>query len=211
MRPRVLVADDHPLVLEGIRKVLEPVADLVGVASDGRELVAAAVEQQPDVVVLDISMPRMSGIEAARRLAKWTPQVKVIFVTMHGDPAYVAQALRTGASGYVLKRSAAPELVTAIQEVMKGRSYVSPALRLAASPRALSRRGPAVPPNLTVRQREVLQLVAEGQTAKEIGAALGVSAKTAEFHKAAIMAKLGLRTVAELTKYAVRHRLTEPE
>jgi DNA-binding NarL/FixJ family response regulator len=203
------VADDHPLVLEGIRNALGTQVELLGAVEDGRALIAAAQQQQPDVVLLDISMPGMGGIEAARQLKKKAPDAKVIFVTMHGDPGYVREALRVGADGYVLKRSAVSELVTAIEEVLKGNTYVSPAVLAYTSQPWPSQVRPAK--KLTTRQREVLQLISEGRTAKQIGAALGVSQKTAEFHKSAIMAKLGLRTIADLTKYAVRHRLTEKE
>jgi DNA-binding NarL/FixJ family response regulator len=203
------MADDHTLVLEGLKRILEADFDLVGMAENGRDLVRLAEELKPDVVLVDISMPLLNGIDAARQLLKHTSQAKVIFVTMHADADYVAEAFRSGASGYLLKRSAASELVTAIQEVMKGRYYVTPLVTREAlrplfgeppEPRKLSS-------TLTSRQREVLQLVAEGSSVKQIASLLRVSAKTVEFHKSALMDRLGIHTTAELTRYAIEHGL----
>jgi DNA-binding NarL/FixJ family response regulator len=208
-KTRLLIADDHTLVLEGLKRILESDFDLVGMAENGRELLRLAEEFKPDVVLVDISMPLLNGIDAAKQLLKLTPQPKVIFVTMHADSDYVAEAFRAGASGYLLKRSAATELVTAIQEVMKGRYYVTPLVTREAlsplfggapEPRRLSS-------TLTSRQREVLQLVAEGRSVKEIASILQVSAKTVEFHKSALMDRLGIHTTAELTRYAIEHGL----
>src|SRR6266852_3674002 len=209
MRARLLLADDHTLLLEGIRLMLEPEFELVGSVEDGQQLLAAARTTRPDVILLDISMPVLNGIDAAHQLRKLLPSAKLIFLTMHADPDYVAEAFRAGAAGYLLKRSAASELVSAIQEVMKGRYYVTPLVtREALSPlfggaqehRKLSS-------TLTSRQREVLQLVAEGSSVKEIAAILKVSAKTLTFHKSALMDKLGIHTTAELTRYAIEHGL----
>jgi DNA-binding NarL/FixJ family response regulator len=206
---RLLIADDHMLVLEGLKRILEADFELVGMAENGRELLRLSEELKPDVVLVDISMPMLNGIDATRQLLKHSPNAKVIFVTMHADSDYVAEAFRAGASGYLLKRSAASELVSAIQEVMKGRYYVTPLVtREALSPlfggaqehRKLSS-------TLTSRQREVLQLVAEGSSVKEIAAILKVSAKTVEFHKSALMDRLGIHTTAELTRYAIEHGL----
>ena len=206
---RLLIADDHMLVLEGLKRILEADFDLVGMAENGRELLRLSEELKPDVILVDISMPMLNGIDATRQLLKHSPHAKVIFVTMHADSDYVAEAFRAGASGYLLKRSAASELVSAIQEVMKGRYYVTPLVtREALSPlfggapehRKLSS-------TLTSRQREVLQLVAEGSSVKEIAAILKVSAKTVEFHKSALMDRLGIHTTAELTRYAIEHGL----
>ena len=210
-RPRLLLADDHTLVLEGFRKLLESEFELVGAVEDGRALVAAAQKLRPDVILLDISMPLLNGIEAARQLKKLVPDTKLVFLTMHADPAYVTEAFRVGASGYLLKRSAASELVSAIHEVLKGRSYVTP---LATKDMLDTFLGRAPAPGrlsseLTPRQREVLQLVAEGHSAKEIAAILSVSVKTIEFHKARLMRQLSLRGTAELTKYAVQHGIVE--
>jgi len=206
---RLLIADDHTLVLEGLKRILETDFELVGMAENGRQLLRMAEELKPDVVLVDISMPLLNGIDATRQLLKQTPQSKVIFVTMHADSDYVAEAFRAGASGYLLKRSAASELVTAIHEVLKGRYYVTPLVTREAltplfggapEPRSLSS-------SLTSRQREVLQLVAEGRSVKEIAAILLVSAKTVEFHKSALMDRLGIHTTAELTRYAIEHGL----
>lgn len=205
-RPRILLADDHTLVLEGIKKLLETHFDLAGAAENGRELVAAAARLRPDVILLDISMPLLNGLEAARQIRKAWPLARLIFLTMHADPTYVSEALRAGASGYVLKRSAASELVRAIQEVLKGRSYVTPLLSATAQAQVRSRLRRGQPSGeLTARQREVLQLIAEGHSIKEMAAILHISPKTVEFHKACLTQKLGLRTTAELTRYAIQH------
>jgi DNA-binding NarL/FixJ family response regulator len=211
-RIRVLLADDHTLVLEGLKRILAADFDLVGTVEDGRALLSAAERLAPDVVLLDISMPLLNGLEAARQLKKTLPELKLIFLTMHSEKSYVVEAFRAGASGYLLKRSAASELVSAIQEVMKGRFFLTPLVTKdvlhtfqdpAEKTKMLSRRRP--PGELTRRQREVLQLVAEGRANKEIAEILDISIKTVEFHKAGIMEKLGMYTTAELTKYALQH------
>jgi DNA-binding NarL/FixJ family response regulator len=206
-RTRVLLGDDHTIIMEGVRRILEPHFDVVGAVGDGRALVAAAQQLHPDLVVADISMPLLNGIEAARLLQKSNPEIKIIFLTMHPDPTYAAEAFRMGASGYVLKSSAADELVTAIQEAIRGRVYVTPLVagnvmhQLMQEPQAPEKLSSA----LTQRQREVLQLVAEGRSAKEIAEILKVSPRTVEFHKYRIMEALGMHTTAELTQYAIRH------
>lgn len=208
-RPRLLLVDDHTLVLEGLRKLLEPHCELVETAEDGRTLLRKAPQVKPDLVLLDISMPSLNGIDAARRLRELLPETKIIFLTMHADPAYVTEAFRAGASGYLLKRSAASELVNAVNEVLKGRSYVTPLVAEGMLTSML--RSPdgsvTVPAGLSPRQREILQLVAEGHTSKEIAGLLNVSVKTVEYHKARLMERLGLRSTAELTRYAIRHGL----
>ena len=201
--PRVLLADDHVLVAEGIGLLLESHFEFLGTVENGRELLRAAAELRPDVVLLDISMPILNGLEAARQLKDALPSVRIVFLTMHADTTYLREALNAGAQGYVLKRAAASELVQAIKTVMNGSIYITPSLGNPADGDGNSR-GEA----LTPRQREVLQLVAEGYSAKEIGGLLGISVKTAEFHKAGIMQKLRIRTVAELTKYAMEHGIT---
>jgi len=212
-RPRVLLGDDHTLVLDGFRKLLEDQCEIVGVAEDGRTLVRMAQELGPDIVTLDISMPHLNGVDAAKKLKKILPRTKLIFVTMHADPAYVNEAFKAGASGYLLKRSAGSELRQAIQSVMEGQCYVTP---LVAKGLVQSVITGGKPPDLkdkslTGRQREVLQLVAEGLTVKEIASALNLSPKTVEFHKSQIMALLDLHTTAELTKYALVHGLLASE
>jgi DNA-binding NarL/FixJ family response regulator len=207
MRPRLLLADDHTLLLDGIRVLLEPEFNLVGCVEDGQALLTAARDSRPDVILLDISMPVLNGIDAAHQLRKTLPSAKLIFVTMHADADFVTEAFRAGAAGYVLKRSAATELLTAIREVLRGNHYVSPlvtrnALDLFMS---ASKTGSKFGDRLTTRQREVLQLVAEGRSRKEIATALKISVKTVEFHKAALMRELNLRTVADFTLYAIEH------
>jgi DNA-binding NarL/FixJ family response regulator len=207
--PRVLLADDHTLVLEGFRRLLEEHCELLGTAEDGRALIQAAERLQPDLILLDISMPRLNGIDAARMLKKQRPDVKLIFVTMHADPSYVNEAFKAGASGYLLKRSAAQELIQAIQAVMKGDYYVTPLITKDVISAFLTTGRPRIPAadDLTSRQREILQLVAEGFSAKEIAGQLKLSHRTIEFHKAKIMEVLDLHTTADLVKYAVAHGL----
>jgi len=206
-RARVLLADDHRIVAEGLRSLLESEFELVDIVEDGRTLVARAQELFPDVIVADITMPLLNGIEAVRQLKKADVPAKVIFLTMHQDVTYAAKAFELGASGFVLKHSAPSELVTAIREALAGRTYVTPLiageLMQAYRDGAGQRQDPAAA--LTPRQREVLQLFAEGRSAKEVATILRISPRTAEFHKASIMRMLGLRTTAELAQYAVRH------
>jgi DNA-binding NarL/FixJ family response regulator len=208
-RIRVLLADDHTVVLEGLRRVLEPECEIVGTVTDGRALVAVAEKVKPDVVVADISMPLLNGIDAMRQIRKTARNVKVVFLTMHADVSYAAQALAAGGSGFVLKTSAAEELLFAISEAMKGRRFVTPALSSQVS-QALAKRGSQGGENggtLTARQREVLQLVAEGKTLKDIAGILHVSPRTVEFHKYRMTEELGLRSTGELTQYAIKHGL----
>ena len=206
-RPRILLGDDHAIILDGLRRILDPHFDIAGSAEDGRALVAAAEKLRPDIVVADISMPLLNGIEATRQIRKAYPQTKVIFLTMHPDATYATEAFRAGASGYVLKNSAASELVTAIQEVLKGRTYLTPRVAKEAIESWVQAPGQREAPSasLTPRQREILQLVAEGKSAKEIATILNISPRTVEFHKYRIMEVLGLRTTAELTQYALKH------
>ena len=209
-RPRVLLADDHTLVADGLQRILEPECEVVGAVEDGRSLLAAAEELKPDIILLDISMPLLNGVDAARRLHDIVPSAKVIFVTMHADATYVTGAFRAGASGYVLKRCASMELVNAVHEVLKGRTYVTPLIRkdvLGELPGWPLGSGEASG-ELTDRQREVVQLVAEGHPVKEIAVILNISSKTVAFHKANAMRRLGIRSTAELTKYALEHGIT---
>ena len=213
MRPRLLLADDHTLLLEGIRLMLEPEFDLVGSVEDGQALLAAAKTLKPDIILLDISMPVLNGIDAARRLRKLLPSAKLIFLTMHADSDYVAEAFRAGAMGYLLKRAAASELITAIRDSTEGQSLCEPARDperpglLISSPKP----GGKFSDRLTPRQREVLQLVAEGRSRKEIAAILNISVKTVEFHKATLMRKLNLQTAADFTRYAIEHGIITAE
>ncbi|MBS0160812.1 MAG: response regulator transcription factor [Nitrospira sp.] len=208
--PRVLLADDHTLVLEGFRRIVEQRCEVVGAVEDGRALLEAAVRLRPDLILLDISMPFLNGVDAGRQIKKLLPDVKLIFVTMHADPAYVSEAFKAGASAYLLKRSAARELDQAIEAVLKGQYFVTSLLTREIVTGLSSEEGGMFSQrqDLTPRQREVLQLIAEGRTIKEIAALLNISPKTVEFHKAQIIFHLNLRTTAELTKYALAHGLT---
>jgi DNA-binding NarL/FixJ family response regulator len=205
-RPRVLLADDHRVVAEGLRGLLEPGFEVVAIVSDGRELLAAAKKLDPDVVILDISMPSLNGIEAAAQMRRARSRAKVIFLTMHGEVSYAARCVQAGACGFVLKHSAASELITAIQEALRGGTYITPQVAgdLVASLRRGERTGADPLGKLTPRQREVLQLVAEGRSAKEIATLLHISRRTAEFHKARLMDVLGLQTTTELIQCAIR-------
>ena len=212
-KPRLLLADDHTILVEGLKALLAPELDVVATAGDGRAVLEAAKEYQPDIVLLDISMPGLNGIEAARRLKQSNPDAKLIVLTMHGDLSFVRAAFEAGASGYVLKQSAATELVTALREVDTGRRYISSLIleRLGTETLTFLRRPAKLSGDLTSRQREVLQLLAEGRVRKEIAEILGVSVKTVEFHKQKITEKLGLHTDAELTAYAIRHGIASAE
>ncbi len=205
-QPRVLLADDHAMVLAGLRKILEPEYDLVGTAGDGRELLELAASLKPDVVVVDISMPLLNGLDAVRQLKKTDSSVKVVFLTMHADVDFATEAFRAGASGYLLKHSAVEELPKAINEALQGRVYITPLVAKGVLSSLMD--SPAPTPSqgvdLTSRQREVLQLVAEGRTIKEIAGILNVSPRTVEFHKTNLVKVLGVRTTAELTRYAVK-------
>jgi DNA-binding NarL/FixJ family response regulator len=203
-RPRLLMADDHTLVLEGIRKLLETEFDLVGVADNGYSLLREAERLKPDVILLDISMPLLNGIEACRQLVKSMPEAKVIFLTMHADVVYVEEALRAGGVGYMLKRSAVTELSLAIHSVLRGQRYVTPLIDWKESRHRSDQANAA---GLTQRQREVLQLVAEGCPNKEIASKLHVSEKTVDYHKSCIKRVLKLNSTAELTQFAIKHRI----
>ena len=208
-KPRILLADDHTLFVEALQKVLEPEFELVGSVGDGRALLEAAPRLKPDAILLDLSMPLLNGIDAAHQLRRLVPDSKLVFLSMHGDPTYVTEAFRAGASGYVLKRANATELVLAVRSALRGQLYVSPLLAKGVLDPLLHRRAPisSAQAALTLRQREVLQLVAEGRSLKEIASILCVSVKTVEFHKTRIARQLGLHTTADLTKYAVTHGL----
>jgi DNA-binding NarL/FixJ family response regulator len=203
-RPRVLLADDHTLVLEGLSKLLQREFDLVGTASSGPEAVEMAATLQPDVVLMDISLPGMSGIDATRQLHERAPNVKVVAVTMHNSPMYLRESMKAGMAGYVLKQSAASELSTAVQTVMRNERYVTPALTEGGSRNTSEGEGV-----LTSRQRQVLKLIADGCIAKEIAARLGISVRTAEFHRVSIMQKLNLHTTAQLTRFALENGVIE--
>jgi DNA-binding NarL/FixJ family response regulator len=210
-RPRLLLADDHRIVVEGLRSILAVEYDLVGIVDDGRELVEAAKRLEPDVIVADIAMPQLNGLEAIAQLRKEGCQAKVVFLTMHKDATYAARALAVGASGFVLKHSASTELLTAIRAALSGTTYVTQEIaeRLERSTKTVSSSVRA--PSLTPRQREVLQLFAEGRSAREVAKLLHISTRTAENHKARIMDLLGLATTADLVQYALRHGIIAAE
>jgi DNA-binding NarL/FixJ family response regulator len=207
---RVLIADDHQIVAEGLRSLLEPEFELVGIVADGREMLTAAQSLSPDVIVLDVTMPSLNGIEAAIQLRATGSQARIIFLTMHREATYAARALATGAAGFVLKHSAASELVTAIREAVQGRTYVTPVIAAELLQQYRGGDGPSATPfeQLTPRQREVLQLVAEGRSAKEIAHLLHISPRTAEFHKARLMEVLGATSTVDLVRLALHHGLT---
>jgi DNA-binding NarL/FixJ family response regulator len=209
MRPRLVLADDHTLMIEGMRRLLASHAEIVGSARDGRTLLKVVQEVKPDIVLLDISMPLLNGIDAARQIKRLSPNTKLIFLTMHADRDYVIEAFRAGASGYLLKSSAEEELIGALSTVLRGRPYVTHELPeefqdLPLKRSTLRAEGPA---GLSSREREVLQLVAEGRSAKEIATILYLSVKTVEYHKYRLMKKLGLHSAAELATYAVQKTL----
>jgi DNA-binding NarL/FixJ family response regulator len=207
--PSILLADDHPIVAEGLQRLLEGRFEFIGRVSDGRALVEAAKRTMPAVIVVDICMPLLNGLDAVRLLKKEGVRSKVIFLTMHSDSNLVAEAFHAGASAYLLKQSAGEELTEAIEQVLAGRSYITPLIANdVISFLVNSERQPSKSPvELTIRQREVLQLIAEGKTMKEVASLLGISARTAETHKYEMMEALGVQTTAELIRYAVKINL----
>jgi len=210
-RPRVLLADDHLLVAEALKSLLEADFELVGVVEDGRALVEAAKKLHPEVIVADITMPHLNGIDALVQLRQAGDDVPVVFLTMHRDVTFARRALEAGAAGFVLKHSASDELVAAIRAALKGETYLSP--QIAGEILAAMQKGPDQPADpvasLTPRQREVLQLLAEGRSAKEIASGLGISVRTVEFHKYQMMETLGVHTNAELVHFALKQGLVE--
>jgi DNA-binding NarL/FixJ family response regulator len=211
---RVLLADDHALVRAGMRSLLRdiPGVEVVGEAADGAEALAVAARERPDAVLLDIAMKGMSGLEAAARFREQLPGVKVIILSMHASEEYVLQALRAGAAAYLIKDSATAELELALKSVMRGETYLSPAISRQVVEGYVRRMGAgAAEDPLTPRQREVLKGIAEGRTTKEIAFALGLSVKTVETHRAQVMERLGIRDVAGLVRYAMRTGLVPPE
>jgi DNA-binding NarL/FixJ family response regulator len=202
-RPRILLADDHTLLLDAFRALLEPEFEVVGTATDGRMLIEEFSRLQPDVVVVDVGMPLLNGLDAGRQLKSLRRSIKLIYLTMNPEPDLAREALRLGASGYVLKSSAASELKQAIQEALKGRSYITPLITQDVVGLLLEHRDR--PRELTARQREVLQLLAEGRSMKEVASILDVTPRTVAFHKYRMMEQLHLKTSAELVQYAVKH------
>jgi DNA-binding NarL/FixJ family response regulator len=207
-RPRVLLADDHRLVRKAFAQLLEGSCNVVGSVGDGRALVALAPEVRPDIVVIDIAVPLVSGLDAARQLKRLMPEVKLIFLTVSEDPDLAAEAFRAGASGYLLKNSAASELLQSIQEVLEGRFYVTPLAAGGLVGSLLHHLGSANEDGrLSTRQREVLQLLAEGRTMKEIARILAITPRTVAYHKYTMMEDLGVKTSAGLLQFAIKHNL----
>jgi DNA-binding NarL/FixJ family response regulator len=210
-RPRILLADDHTLMAEALKHLLQADFDVVGTVGDGRALLEAAAQLHPDLVVVDIAMPLLNGLDAGEQLKALHPHIKVIYLTQNREPRIAAEALRRKASGYLLKDSAASELTAAIREALQGRCYVSPSIAAAMADADLS---PGTQDarlrDLSPREREVLQLLAEGKSMKEVAAILDISPRTVEFHKYRTMELLGLKTGAELVQYAIRHGLIGP-
>ena len=210
-RVRILLADDHTLFCNLLRDLLEPEYEVVGSVSDGRELLKAAGTLDPDVVLVDIGMPWLNGLDAGRRLKQANPKIKLIYLTMNNNVEYAREALQAGASGFILKNSKSSELLHAIRDALKGVSYMAPEIRQAMNeifvrdPKAVER-----PQHLTDRQREVLQMLAEGRSLREIAALLKISYRTVRFHKVRIMEELGISKNAELVKYAMKHGMISP-
>lgn len=210
-RVRILLADDHTLFCNLLRDLLEPEYEVVGSVSDGRELLKAADSLCPDVVLVDIGMPSLNGLDAGRRLKQANPRVKLIYLTMNNNIEYAREAIQAGASAFILKNSKSSELLHAIRDALKGVSYMAPEIRRALNevflrdPKAVDR-----PQHLTDRQREVLQMLAEGRSLREIASLLQISYRTVRFHKVRIMEELGISKNAELVKYAIKHGMITP-
>jgi len=207
-KPSVLIADDHTMVVEAFRKLLEPQYEIVATVADGRALLEVAPKLRPDVIVIDIGMPLLNGLAAGQRLKQVVPRAKLIYVTMNEDADVASEALRGGASAYLLKSSAASELLKGIHEALRGGSYVTPQIKRAIMDSFV--RSPKPRPavkKLTARQTEVLQLLAEGRLMKEVGAVLGLTTRTVAFHKYRIMEALGVKTNAELIQFAVKNHV----
>jgi len=212
-RTRIILGDDHSLVLEGIRRLLESNYDVVASAENGKQLVSEALRLKPEIIVLDITMPILNGIDAAKEIRKALPEAKFVFVSMHANGVYVRKAMEAGASGYVLKSGASDELIEAMEVARKGGAFLSPGLGHDVIEEVKARPRPASQHvlDLTGRQRQILQLIAEGKQNKEVAAILHVSVRTVEFHRSRLMSRLGARTAAELSRFALNEGLIGPE
>ncbi len=213
-KPRLLMADDHSIMLAGLRKLVEGTCEVVGAVEDGRALVEAAEQLRPDLILVDISMPLLNGMDAARQIKKSVPDAKLIFLTMHASPVFATEALQAGASGYLLKQSAASELPHAIKTVLKGQTYLTPTITRPILDSIVNQKPTELRKSLmdlTPRQREVLQLLAEGKSPKDIAVLLNVSVKTVEFHKTRLMEQLDLHTTLALAKFAIAEGLVSAE
>ncbi len=206
-KPRIIIADDHTLLVEAFEKLLAPECEVVAKVADGRALIKAVRELRPDVVVLDLAMPLLNGLDAARQIKQMDPTVRIVFVTMNEDPDLAAEAFRAGGAAYLLKRSAGSELLTALREVMKRRSYVTPLVTEGMLGSLMHPSAEGHARQLTSRQREVLQLLAEGKSMKEVASILNVTARTVAFHKYRMMEQLKIKTTAELIQYAIRQHV----
>ena len=203
-KTRILLADDHTLLLNAFQRLLEPEYTVVGTVTDGRALVESALELKPDLIIVDIAMPRLSGLEAARQIKQTMPKAKLVFLTMNHDPEIAAEAFRVGASAFLVKTSAASELLHAIREVLRGGSYVSPSVSKGVLGNIFHQPKPKKSSHeLTTRQREVVQLLAEGRSMKEVALVLNLTPRTVAFHKYRTMEQLNLKTFAELVQFAV--------
>jgi len=206
--PRVMLADDHTILLEAFRNLLEGKCQVVGTVSDGRALLKEAPALRPDVVVVDIGMPLLNGLEAGRQLKEILPAVKLVFLTMNEDPDLAVEAMRAGASAYLLKKSAASELFRAIQNALKGKKYVTPKIARGMQQSFIRNpQGRSIKKTLTTRQREVIQLLAEGKSMKEAADCLDLTPRTVAFHKYRVMEELGLKTNADLVQFAIKNRI----
>ena len=212
-RPTVLLADDHDIVVQGLRRVLETDFDVIGIVADGLALVTDSKRLKPAVIVVDVSMPLLNGIEAARQIQKVGLSAKIVFLSMHPDIVYVSEAFRAGGLAYVLKSSAGIEIVNAIREVLQGRTYVSPSIDKSLLEAQIKRDDSSRDKlrGLSPRLREVLQMTAEGKSTKKIAELLKISPRTVEFHRYRAMEALDLHTIAELVQYAIKHRLIDPD
>ena len=206
-RPRLVIADDHVLLLDGLTRLLENDFELLGTATDGYAAVAAAESLRPDVMLIDIGLPLLNGLEAARQIRRALPNTKILFVTMQTERIYVEEAFRAGAMGYVLKQAAGAELLLAIQTILAGQRYLSPRIGISLDKIEAHPANRRTVGGLTARQREVLQLVAEGKSMKEIAWILRISVRTVEFHKQSLFQDLGIRTTAELIRYALDQKI----
>jgi DNA-binding NarL/FixJ family response regulator len=206
-RPRILLADDHTLLLEAFEKLLADECEIVGTASNGEALLESAAALHPDVAIVDIGMPLLNGLDAARKLKALHPDIRVLVLTMNEDPDLAVEALRAGAAGYVLKSSAAVELMTAIREAMEGRLYVTPRFGDHLTTAATEKPDTRKTQGLTPRQRQIVQLIAEGHSMKEVAAILNITPRTVAFHKYRLMEQLHFKTTAELIQYAVKRQM----
>ncbi len=207
-RATLLLADDHAVIIEGLRHILEAHFDVVGTAVDGMTLVTSAKELRPDIVIVDVCMPRLNGIDAARRIRAANPDTKIVFLSMHTDAVYVSEALAAGGSAYVLKSSAGFEILAAVREVLEGGTFVTPAIdhRVVQSGAGSAEKAGG---SLSPRRLQVVRMIAEGRRTKEIAEALHISPRTVEFHRYHAMESLGLHTIAEIVQYAIRNGLIQ--